>query len=304
MAAALEPRQLALEADRSDSGLPRPEPARPGRAAARDLPAAGVRGRGARAQVEARPGRRRRGLSVAGRRLRRELLGASRRRHPRFLPGVPADGDRADLCRRLAGGEGRAYRRSVRQAALVADRDARRQGAAELSRRHHQRHRVHRGGARARPAASADGLSAGGRHAQSAQGLRPRRLRQSRACASLESRLRQGQPGRPPLRGAVAAHRRDLALHARLRAQRRQHAAASHHELLHQPRGAAARLRAGDDARRFHVGRLVRDLGAYVVGRRPHPPARSCPYRISARHQEPGRRQDRAEPRAGSDCSR
>ena len=96
-----------------------------------------------------------------------------------------------------------------------ADRDAGRQGAAELSRRHHQRHRVHRGRARARPAAPADGLSAVGRDAQSAARLRPRRLRQSRACASLESRLRQGQPGRPPLRGGRRAYRRDLALHAR-----------------------------------------------------------------------------------------
>ena len=45
---------------------------------------------------------------------------------------------------RLAGGEGRPHRRPVRQAALVADREARRHGAAELSRRHHQRHRLHR----------------------------------------------------------------------------------------------------------------------------------------------------------------
>ena len=46
----------------------------------------------------------------------------------------------------------------------------------------------------------------------------------------------------------------------------------------------------------FDLGRLVRDLGPHAVGRRPHPPARPCPYRISARHQESGRRQDRAEP--------
>jgi 3-deoxy-D-arabino-heptulosonate 7-phosphate (DAHP) synthase class II len=39
----------------------------------------------------------------------------------------------------LAGGEGRSHRRPVRQAALLADGEAQRQGAAELSRRHHQR---------------------------------------------------------------------------------------------------------------------------------------------------------------------
>ena len=37
-----------------------------------------------------------------------------------------------------------------------------------------------------------DGLPPGGRHAQSAARLRPRRLRQSGARASVESRLRQG----------------------------------------------------------------------------------------------------------------
>ncbi len=216
----LEPRQLALEADRAGPGLSRPGRARPGREAACDLPAAGVRRRGARAEGEARPRRRGRGVSAARRRLRRELRRASRRLHPRLLPRVPANGGGADLCRRLAGGEGRTHRRPVRQAALGADRDAGRQGAAELSRRHHQRHRVHRGRAHCRPQSHADGLSAVGRNAQPAARLRARRLRQSRARASVESRLRQGQPGRAPLRGSRRAHRRDLALHARHRAQR------------------------------------------------------------------------------------
>ena len=84
----------------------------------------------------------------------------------------------------------------------------------------------------------------------------------------------------------------------------RQCAAAPHHELLYQPRGAAARLRAGLHARRFHLGRLVRDLGTFAVGRRPHAPARPRAYRISARHQESDRRQDRAEPSRRRRCSR
>ena len=62
-----------------------------------------------------------------------------------------------------------------------------------------------------------------------------------------------------------------------------------HHRFLHQPRSAAARLRAGDDARRFHDRRLVRDLRPYALDRRPHAPARSRAYRIRARHQESAR---------------
>ena len=113
------------------------------REAARDLSAAGVCRRGAQPEEALGAGRRRRGFPAAGRRLRRELRRAWRQQHPRFLPRVPADGGGAHLCRRVAGGEGRPHRRPVRQAALVADREARRHGAAELSRRHHQRHRVH-----------------------------------------------------------------------------------------------------------------------------------------------------------------
>ena len=60
-----------------------------------------------------------------------------------FFRVLPADGDGADLCRRGAGGEGRPHCRAIRQAALLADRDHRRRRAAELPRRHRQRHRVH-----------------------------------------------------------------------------------------------------------------------------------------------------------------
>ena len=44
-----------------------------------------------------------------------------RQQHPRLLPRVPADGGGAHLRGGFAGGEGRAHRRPVRQAALVAD---------------------------------------------------------------------------------------------------------------------------------------------------------------------------------------
>ena len=76
---------------------------------------------------------------------------------------------------------------------------------------------------------------------------------------------------RPPLPGAGRPHRRELALHARLRADARARARASHHQHLHEPRGAAARLRTGAHPRRFHLRRLVRHLGALALGRRSHP---------------------------------
>ena len=53
--------------------------------------------------------------------------------------------------------------------------------------------------------------------------------------------------------------------------------------LLHQPRGVAAALRRGADARRFDLGRLVRLLGPPGLDRRPHAPARRRACRIPAR---------------------
>ena len=77
---------------------------------------------------------------------------------------------------------------------------------------------------------------------------------------------------------------------------------AAHHRFLHQPRGAAARLRAGDDPRRFHHRRLVRHLRPHDLDRRPHPPARPRPCRILPRHQEPDRPQMRPVARRPTTC--
>ena len=203
------------QADPAGSGLSGPGGARRGREAARDLSAAGLRRRGAQPEEGAGAGRGRRGFPAAGRRLRRELRRARRQQHPRLLPRLPADGGGADLRGGLAGGEGRPHRRPVRQAALVADREARRRRAAELSRRHHQRHRVHRGRAHARSAPPARGLSPVGRDAQPAARLRAGRLRQPRQRASVDARLRQGQPAVAPLQRARRPHLRGARLHAR-----------------------------------------------------------------------------------------
>ena len=154
-------------ADRAGAGLPRRQGAGRGRGAACELSAAGFCRRGTQPQTRFGAGCRRPGIPPPGRRLRRELRRARRQQHPRFLPPVPADGGGADLCGGLAGGEGRPHRRPVRQAALFADRKARRHGAAGLSRRHHQRHRLHAGGAHSRSAPAARGLPAIGGDAQS-----------------------------------------------------------------------------------------------------------------------------------------
>ena len=180
------------KADSAGPGLSGPAGAGRRREAACDLPAAGVCGRGAQPEEAARARRRRSGFPAARRRLCGKLRRAWTEQHPRLLPHVPADGGGAHLCRRLAGGEGRPHRRPVRQAALLADREARRQGAAELSRRHRQRHRLHRGGAPARSAPPDRSFPAIGGDAQFAACLRAGRLRQSRQRAAMDARLRQG----------------------------------------------------------------------------------------------------------------
>ena len=152
---------------------------------------------------------------AAGRRLRRELRRTFGRQHPRFLPRLPADGGGDDLRRGLADHQGRPRRRPIRQAALGRQRDAERRFAARLSRRHRQRHRVHGERAHARPAPPDRGLSPIGGDAQSAARLRHRRLRQSRKRASLDARLRQGQPAVGALSGNRRPHHRDARLHAR-----------------------------------------------------------------------------------------
>ena len=108
-------------------------------------------------------------------------------------------------------------------------------------------------------------------------------------------RLRQGLAAVAGATPICRPHLRGARLHARLRARpSRAIRELAHHRFLHQPRGAAARLRAGLHPRRFDHRRLVRDLRPHAVDRRPHAPARSRPYRICARHQESDRAQMRA----------
>ena len=89
-------------------------------------------------------------------------------------------------------------------------------------------------------------------------------------------------------------HLRDARLHAGLRARSREPSGAARHRCLHQPRSAAARLRAGDDAAGFDHRRLVLHLGPHGLDRRPHAPARSRACGIFPRHQESDRPEMRA----------
>ena len=184
--------------------------------------AAGVCRRGAQPEEVARAGRGRRCFPAAGRRLRRELRGPQRELDPRLLPRVPADGGGAHLRGRLAGGEGRPHRRPVRQAALLADREARRRRAAELSRRHRQRRGVHRGSAHARSAAADRGLSPVRRDPEPAARLRAWRLREPWARASVDARFCKRSEGDGPLPAGGGPHHRDARLHAGLRARSRE----------------------------------------------------------------------------------
>ena len=98
-------------------------------------------------------------------------------------------------------------------------------------------------------------------------------------------------------------HHRDARLHARHRHRPGDPSGDAHDRFLHQPRGAAARLRAGDDARRFDERRLVRDLRPHALDRRPHAPAGPRPCRVLPRHQEPDRPEMRAVARRRTSCS-
>ena len=116
----------------------------------------------------------------------------------------------------------------------------------------------------------------------------------------MDARLRRRQPAARALRGAGRPHHRDAELHARHRHRSGIAPGAAPDRFLHQPRGAAARLRAGDDARRFDQRRLVRDLRPHDLDRRPHAPAGPRACRVLPRREEP----DRPEMRPVADAGR
>ena len=155
-------------------------------------------------------------------------------------------------------------------------------------------------GAHARSAPAAGGLSPVGGDAEPAARLRQRRLRQPRRMringCSASSRTRPQSKRYQELADHITEaldFMRACGIDPEIAS------GAAHDRFLHQPRGAAARLRAGLDPRRFHDRRLVLHLGPHGLDRRPHPPARPRPCRVLPRHQEPARPQVRAVAEAG-----
>ena len=110
---------------------------------------------------------------------------------------------------------------------------------------------------RAGSAPPARGLSPVGGDAEPVARLRHRRIRQPRERASMDARLRQGQPPVGALPGGRGPDHRDARLHARHRPRPRGPSGDSGDRLLHLARGSAARLRAGDDPSRFRPRAII-----------------------------------------------
>ena len=110
-------------------------------------------------------------------------------------------------------------------------------------------------------------------------------------------------PAGPALRGARQRDRAGPALHAGLRHGHRVDRRAARGRRLHQPRGAAHRLRGGAHPAGLADGRLVRLLGPHAVDRRAHPPARRRPRRVPPRRPQPDRRASSDRARRPRRCS-
>ena len=162
-------------------------------------------------------------------------------------------------------------------------RDDRRRRAAELSRRHRQRHRVH-GRRRASPirAASSRPIASRPRRSTCCAPSPPAATPISRTCiagCSASSRTarspratRSSPTGSPRRSTSCAPSASTRRAHPELRAT---DFYTSHEALLLGYEQAMTR-------RRFDHRRLVRDLRPHALDRRPHAPARPRPCRVSA----------------------
>ena len=177
-------------------GPTRPRSTQARRRAARACRRSCSRARRARCGTRSRAVSRGQRLPAARGRLRgvvRRVLG---RQHPRQAQGHPPDVGRAHVQHRRPDAEGRAHRRPVRQAALVADREARRHRAAVVLRRHRQRLRVRRRRPPARPAAHGARLQPGRGDAQPAARVHEGRLRRPQPRAPVEPRVHRAAAAR------------------------------------------------------------------------------------------------------------
>ena len=201
------------------------------------------------------------------------------------------DEPRAGLGGCAPGRPRRPLRRPVRQAALGRLRGERRRPPADLPRRPRQPRRLHRRRPRARPAAAAARLRARGAHAQLHPRSGRRRLRRPPPPRVLGPRLRRALAARRRVPPDGRGDRRVAALHGDARRARRRRDAAG--RLLHQPRGAAPRVRAGADPPGAAPRGLVQPLDPLPLDRPAHARHRRRARRVLPRHRQPDRREDR-----------
>ena len=212
----------------------------------------------------------------------------------------------AHLRHRRPDGEGRPHRRPVRQAALVAHRDARRRRAARASAATWST----TSRSTPRPARPDPARLLRGYH-QSASTLNLLRAFTKGGFADLtrvhawNQEFVDREPRGPALRGASRPRSS-----GRCGSWPRAASTSTRSSQLHQvdcytvARGAAARLRGGAHPRGQPHRRLVRLLGAPALDRRPHPPARRRARRVPRRRAEPARREARPDGRRPTTSSR
>ena len=265
----------------------------------RQLPAAGLRRRGARAEGAAGRGRRRQGVPAAGRRLRRELRRVPRQQHPRHVPRAAADGGGADLRRRLPvvkvgrmAGQFAKPRSRRHRDAWMASRC--RRIAATSSTTSSSMPQA----ARPIPRGCCAGLQPVGDHAQPAARLRPGRL--SPICARVQqwnqafiAALAAGRALRGDLRDRI---QRGAGVHGGLRddrptTRRRLRATEFYtsHEALLLPYEEA--LTRQDSL----TGDWYACSAHLPVDRRPHPPGGRRACRVPARRRQSARDEMRAD---------
>ncbi|KAJ8136155.1 hypothetical protein OY671_010632, partial [Metschnikowia pulcherrima] len=128
--------------------------------------------------------------------------------------------------------------------------------------------------------------------------LRRRRLCQPAPGPPVDARFRRPQPVGGEVHRNGRQDRRGAGLHAGSRRRSVERAAAAGHQLLHQPRSAAAAVRTGDDAAGVADRRSVRHQRTHALDRRPRAVRRLRACRVPARRGQPDRHEVRAEPGA------
>ena len=178
----------------------------------------------------------------------------------------------------------------------AADRNPRRRDAAQLPRRSGQSPRLHGRSPHARPAAAAARLRTRRADVELHSRAGRRRLRRPAPSRALGPRFRATRRAVARLPGDRRVGRQRHPLHGdgRRHVDRR----IEPRRVLHQPRRAAPRLRAGADPAGAARRQVVQPHHAFPLDRRPHAGDRRRPRRVFPRH----RQSDRGEGRPHDDA--